>query len=419
MSTIKKYCITNGTVNRVQQNLYEGGSIPGRADISYAVREADDIMRRGNAGDYHVFGFSGSYTGMFYDALYCFGKTMFQNANGREIPCSQRLLCAWEDLTDGNLFMDEVLRFSYLSLDELLASADYTKQQIFERAPRSIGEGVAFDDVQKKSIARAVYQLMMEKNVVLLLPSVPNYEEYSLAVLQEVFRNLPKADRREITFSTARTSSDIVRLKGRIRLVLSVEGQSKVGDAEWIRLNEDIPLSEEETVIYRWQQEAKENRDDVEQRSFTFEQEEQHRSLKKDYGVLSKLYSSASNWWNRPDSQKRFMTFKEVLTEYSGNPTAAIRDNRKAFFGKLSQLLDPACGDEDTPEKNLISVLIDYLYESKGKTSRLYENKNALDSFLKRCEEEYHWFGMSEAWVKTFLEEIKLLQEILNRGLTA
>ena len=418
MSTIKKYCITNGTVNRVQQNLYEGGNIPGKADISYAVKEADDIMRRGNAVDYHVFGYASSYTGMFYDTLYCFGKTMFQNANGREIPCSQTLLCAWEDVADGDLFMEEVLRFSYLSLDELLASADYKKQQIFEREPRIIGEVNKFNDIQKKNIARAVYRLMTDKNVVLQLPSVPNFEEYSLAALQEVFRNLPKADRREISFSTARTTSDITRLKGRIRLVLSVEGQTKVGDADWIRLNEDVPLSEDEMSVWRWQQETKENRDDVEQRSFAFDQEEQHRSLKKDLGVLNKLYNPASSWWKNPDAQKRFIKFREVLTEYKDNPTIALRDNQESFFGKLNQLLDPSCGCEDTPERNLISVLIDYLYESKGKTTRLYENRNALDAFLKRCEGEFHWFGMSDGWIKTFLEEIRLLQEILNNGLT-
>jgi hypothetical protein len=198
-----------------------------------------------------------------------------------------------------------------------------------------------------------------------------------------------------------------------------VEGQPKTGDAEWIRLNDDAPLSEEETIAYRWQQETKENRNDVEQRAFGFDQEENHRSLKKDFAVLDKLYNPASYWWRDAANDKRFMTFREVLTEYRANPTVAIKNNREGFFGKISSLMSPACGDEATPEKNLISVLIDYLYESKGKTTRLFENKNALESFLKTCQDEYCWFGMNDEWISTFANEIKLLQEILNKGLTA
>ena len=419
MSVIKKYCITNGTVNKVQQNLYEGGYIPGKADIAYAVKEARDIMQRGNMGEYQEFGYASSYTGFCYDTLYCFGKAMFQNANGREISCSQTLLCAWEDLADGEAFFPEVLLFPYLSLDELLASGTYTKQQVFGREPRNTSSNIQFSETQRQNIARAAYKLLTEKNVVLQLPSVTDYEEYSLAVLQEVFRVIPQRDRREISFATARTSNDIVRIRGRIKLILTSEKQPKTGEADWIHLNEETPLYDEEKIILQWQNEPAGNRKDIDLNFFTVE-EDKHRSLKKDLSALTKLYNSASYWWRNPGNDRKMMSFDDVLSEYQTNPTLSIQSNRKEFFEKLCDMLDDSICDEDTPEKKLLSVLIDYMYgkkfEGKGKTKRLFETENALNAFLKACSDEYSWFGMNDQWVSDFKQEMSLLQEILRNN---
>ena len=419
MSRVKKYCVTNGTVNRVQQTLFEGGSVPGIADIAYAMQEASGIMHRGNMGEYVSFGYAASYTGFFYDSLYCFGKTMFQNANGREISSSQTLLCAWEDVADGNLFMQEVIRFPFLSLEELLASASYRKHQVFDREERAFATA-EFNDIQKVNIARVVYWLLMGKSVVLQLPEVEDYETYSLQVLQEIFQTIPHPDRREISFSTARSINDIVRLKGRIQLILTSESLQKVGEAEWIRLNEPSPFSCEEAIIGQWQKEKQDVRADIEQYYLFMESErKKHRNPKKDYAALEKLYNRESYWWRNYNGEGIIMmTFQDVLSEYRSNPTLAVQSNRKEFFGKVCKLLNKNASNEDTPEKNLISVLIDYIYEkryeSKDGVNRLFENETTLDAFINTCESEYSWFGMDEQWIRSFSDEIRLLKEILT-----
>ena len=421
MSTIKKYCITNGTVDKVQQDLYEGGSVPGKADIAYAVKEANDIMQRGHMGEYRAFGYAPSYTGFFYDSLYCFGKTMFQNASGREISCGQTLFCAWEDLIDGDIFRQEVLLFPFLSLEELLESASYKKQQIFNREPRKPQSGVSFSETQKKNIARTVYKLMMDKNVALQLPNVPNYEAYSLAVLQEVFRTVPKRDRREISFSTARSPSDINQIKGRIRLILTGESSYKNSEYEWIHLDEETPFTEEERIIDRWQREEEQVREDVEKGYFFAE--EKHRNLKKDYASLEKLYNRTSYWWKEPQIDRKMKTFEEIMAEYRANPTLSIQSNRKLFFGKLRLFLAEGAGDESPFERSLTGVLLDYLFQRKidvkGKQLSLFENDSALNAFLKTCESDFYWFGMDQQWVDAFSEEVGLLKEMLRHGATA
>ena len=417
MSRIKKYCITNGTVNRVQQNLYEGGYIPGKADIAYAVKEAIDIMQRGKMGDYQSFNYAGSYSGFFYDSLFCYGKTMFQNANGRDILCSQLLICAWEDVEDGAVFLEEVIRFPYLSLNELLESGTYKKNQVFDRETDN-SPMVPLNNLQKGNIAKAVSILMQEKNVVIQLPNSEDFEALSLSVLYEAFRILPSRDRREISFSTARNANDIVRLKGRIRLIITNENQPGIGDGEWIRLNDPGFSSAEQGIISLWQSEDELTRKDIEENYFLAIAEERHRSLKKDYQGLEKLYCEESYWWNQPNNERYLDTFEEVFEEYRNNPALAIQTNRSKYFTKIRYLLNTNNSGEDSPEKNLISLLLDYLYEEKIATRKGPVHEMEINNFMDNCQTEFYWFGLDESWIEVLSKEIALLKQIFNIGKT-
>lgn len=416
MNQIKKFCITNGTVDKEQRNLYEGGTVPGKADLVYALREISGIMQRGDSAEYQSFGYASSYSGIIYDTLFCFGRTMFQNASGREIPASQILICAWEDL-EGDAFIDEVIRFPYLSLDELLKSASYKRKQIFEREPVELGVGIELNPVQRMNIARVAYWLLSEKNVVLQIPDGENYEKLSLYILQEIYSLLPKRDRREVSFSTARNQKDIMRLRGKFQLILTNESTPKTGEAQWIRLNGEEPLTKEEEVLQKWMREDPRIRGDIEKNFFSFDQgqdEEKRRSLKKDYATLEKFYNPEAYWWKDEDAGQRFSSFNEVLAELDKNPTLAPDIYRKSFFRKVSALLDHSESGEQEPERNLISILLDYLVIGKATDEKKEVLLKRIGRFKESCPEEYQWFGLSPEWIGKLSDEIALAEEIMN-----
>ena len=415
---INKYCITNGTVNRVQKDLFEGGHIPGKADISYAIDAARDVMLRGSMRDYQDFSYAGAYSGFVYRSLYCFGKTMFQNASGREIPCSQLLFCSEEDARTGDTLLREIICFPYLSMDELLASETYTKEMVLAREPRDPSSFVPLTDGQNRNIAKAVYWLLQEREVVLQLPVCEAYEELSLAVLYKLFQTLPVTDRCEISFSTARNGNDIRRLNGRLNLFLTSENVFPFGDAKWIRLNGAEELSPEEKIVYTWMNESPNVIEDMSRFFRESRKTDKSKGLKRDGTALQLLYDEKSLWWKAPSGEKKyFSSFREVMEEYRRNPTLFLRENQSQFFESLMKWMRNDSGkaiDGDT----WISMLVDYLFEEKvrsrsGKDISLFEDDGACEQFIRDCEEQFGWFGMDDQWRDRFRREVRLLKEIL------
>ncbi len=225
-----------------------------------------------------------------------------------------------------------------------------------------------------------------------------------------------------------------MRLRGKVRLILTNESTPKTGEAQWIRLNAEETLTKEETILQKWQRENAENREDVETHFFAFDQgkdEEKRRSLKKDYDTLEKLYSPESFWWEAPDAEKRFSSFIEVLTECNKtNPALSIRSHRARFFRKIESLLNNRETGEESAEDNLISVLIEYLIVGKGteekNSSLLNRIKEFDETFEKPCQkvqkeqkgqkvlvyEGYEGFGLSPDGIENLKSELKLAQEI-------
>lgn len=414
---INKYCITNGTVNRVQRDLFEGGFLPGKADIAYAIDAARNVMLRGSMREYQDFGYAASCSGFAYQSLYCFGKTMFQNASGREIPCSQLVFCAAEDLRAGDVFLNEVIGFPYLSLEELLESGSYTKEMVFDRETRLPSRDMAMTEAQRRNIAKAVYWLLQDENVVLQLPACETYEALAFSVLYSLFYVIPSGNRRQISFSTARNGSDIQKLKGRIKLILSNETVNPFGDAKWIRLNGEEPLLPEEEIVYRWMKEPEAVRKDISGYLLDVGKADRNAGLKRVYEAFQALYDERSLWWKTAPQGKRFATFSEVMEEYRRNPTLSIGENRKAFFRSLMQRMDRSGWTE--PEGDaLIGLLLDYLFQEKirmktGKELSLIEEEGACGRFIQDCKEAFDWFGMDGSWQGRFLQEVGLLKQIL------
>ena len=414
---INKYCITNGTVNDVQKDLFEGGHIPGKADISYAVDAARSVMIRGSMREYQDFGYAGACAGFIYQSLYCFGKTMFQNAGGREIPCSQLVFCSAEDARNGDAFLREIICFPYLSMDELLASEAYTKEMVFQRPSRDPAALVQLTRVQENGIARAICWLLQEKEVILQLPAGDNYEELAVSVLYRLFKAIPGQDRCEISFSTARNGSDIRRLNGRLKLILTNENVSPFGDAKWIKLNGAEELTAEERAILKWMHEPETVYEDISRFLRNGRLANKNRGLKWEYMILQQLYDEKLLWWKTAPDTKKFSSFGEVMEEYRKNPTLSIRDNQRQFFCSLmDRIQDDA--KEGPDEEALMGLLMDYIFQEKvrlrsGKEISLFEDERVLNQFFQDCAEKYTWFGKDERWRDRFLQEMGLLKEIL------
>ena len=368
---------------------------------------------------YESFQYAASFSGQKDEGLYCYGKTMFQASGGREISCAQLLLCDVEDVRDGEAFLSEIICFPYLSLHDLLKSKDYSKQDVLGKAPVQLEETIHLTLQQKKNIAKVAFNLLQERCVVLQLPVSDSYEKDSLYLLYEVFKALPGRDRCEISFSTARNEKDIEQLKGKIRLILCDESIKKVNDAIWISLNNNEPLTEEESILDRWMNENPEDRQDIESHYFSpKELINDSITLPTEYQVLKAIYDPKSYWWKNSSSAIHFSSLADAIAELKRNPTFAVRKNRKEILEMVIKALNRSECNIDNDDDALIEAVLDYLctetIREKKRDISIVESSSAINRLFDSFEKKYDWFGKDANWVARLKTDVDLLREICS-----